>query len=109
MADDSNPSNLNIEGILKQATTHLDGGFVFSGLIGNGDSFVMRDAHGIRPCYYYQNDEIVVAASERAAIMTAFNVTQQEVKKLEPGHALIVSAAGDFSNVEILPPKKHTA
>ncbi len=109
MADDTNPATLNIEGILKQATTHFDGGFVFSGLIGNGDSFVMRDANGIRPCYYYQDDEIVVAASERAAIMTAFNLTQPEVKKLEPGHAIIVSAAGEFKNVEILPPQKHTA
>ena len=108
-ADDSNPANLNIEGILKQATSHFDGGFVFSGLIGNGDSFVMRDANGIRPCYYYEDDEIVVAASERAAIMTAFNVTQQQVRKLEPGHAIIVSAKGEFSNVEILPPKQHTA
>lgn len=109
MADDTNPAKLNIEGILKQATTHFDGGYVFSGLIGNGDSFVMRDANGIRPCYYYQSDEIVVAASERAAIMTAFNVTQQEVRKLEPGHAIIVSAAGEFKNVEILPAKAHTA
>ncbi len=109
MADDTNPSNLNIEGILKQATTHFDGGYVFSGLIGNGDSFVMRDPNGIRPCYYYQNDEIVVAASERAAIMTAFNVTQAEVKKLEPGRAIIVSANGEYSNVEILAPREHTA
>jgi amidophosphoribosyltransferase len=109
MADDTNPSNLNIEGVLKQATTHFDGGFVFSGLVGNGDSFVMRDANGIRPCYYYQDDEIVVAASERAAIMTAFNVTQQEVHKLLPGHAIIVSATGEFKDVEILPAKKHTA
>ena len=109
LADDTNPSDLNIEGILKQATTHFDGGFVFSGLIGNGDSFVMRDANGIRPCYYYQDEEIVVAASERAAIMTAFNVTQQQVQKLEPGHAIIVSKEGVFRNVEILPAKAHTA
>ena len=108
-ADDLNPSALNIEGILKQATTHFDGGFVFSGLIGNGDSFVMRDANGIRPCYYYKSDEVVVAASESAAIMTAFNVTQQEVRKLEPGHAIIVTGKGEFSDVEILAPRKHTA
>ena len=108
-ADEINPSNLNIEGVLKQATTHFDGGFVLSGLVGNGDSFVMRDANGIRPCYYYQDDEIVVAASERAAIMTAFNVTQQQVRKLEPGHAIIVSKEGEFKNVEILPAKEHTA
>ncbi len=109
LADDTNPAQLNIEGILKQATTHFDGGFVFSGLIGNGDSFVMRDANGIRPCYYYESDEIVVAASERAAIMTAFNVTQQDVHKLEPGHAIIVTSAGEFKNVEILPAKEHKA
>ena len=109
LADDTNPANLNIEGILKQATTHFDGGFVFSGLIGNGDSFVMRDANGIRPCYYYQDEDIVVAASERAAIMTAFNVTQQKVRKLEPGHAIIVSSKGEFKNVEILPARAHTA
>lgn len=109
MADDTDRANLNVEGILKQATTHFDGGYVFSGLIGNGDSFVMRDPNGIRPCYYYQNDEIVVAASERAAIMTAFNVTQQDVKKLTPGHAIIVSGKGEFSDVEILPARAHTA
>lgn len=109
MADDTNPAKLNIEGILKQATTHFDGGYTFCGLIGNGDSFVMRDPNGIRPCYYYENDEIVVAASERAALMTAFNLKQEEVRKLEPGHAIIVNAAGKFSNVEILPPAKHLA
>ena len=109
MADETNPEKLNIEGILKQATTHFDGGYVFCGLIGNGDSFVMRDPHGIRPCYYYQNDEIVVAASERAAIMTAFNVAQPDIHKLEPGHAIIVTAAGGYSNVAILPPGKEAA
>ena len=108
-ADSNNPAALNIEGILKQATTHFDGGYVFCGLIGNGDSFVMRDVNGIRPCYYYQNDEVVVAASERAAIMTAFNASQQDIKKLEPGHAIIVNSKGEFSNVEILAPRKMTA
>ncbi len=109
MADETNPESLNIEGILKQATIHFDGGYVFSGLIGNGDSFVMRDANGIRPCYYYKNDEVIVAASERAAIMTAFNVTKEEVIKLAPGHAIIISADGDFKDVEILPARKLTA
>src|SRR6202012_166298 len=109
MADDTKPAALNLEGVLKQATTHFDGGFVFAGLVGNGDSFVMRDANGIRPCYYYANDEIVVAASERAAIMTTMNVTQPEIKKLQPGHAIIVTAKGEFKDVEILPEKKLTA
>jgi amidophosphoribosyltransferase len=109
MADDTNPAQLNIEGILKQATTHFDGGYVFCGLIGNGDSFVMRDPNGIRPCYYYQDDEVVVAASERAAIMTSFNVAQANIKKLQPGHALIVDASGNVTNPEILPARKLTA
>jgi len=109
MADETNPAALNIEGVLKQATTHFDGGYVFSGLIGNGDSFVMRDPNGIRPCYYYKNDEVVVAASERAAIMTTFNVKQEDVYKLKPGHAIIVTADGDFKEVEILPEREHTA
>jgi amidophosphoribosyltransferase len=109
MADDTNPASLNIEGILKQATRHFDGGYTFCGLVGNGDSFVMRDPNGIRPCYYYADDEIVVAASERAALMTAFNITQPQVHKLEPGHAIIVDAAGKLSNVEILPAGKHLA
>jgi amidophosphoribosyltransferase len=93
MADDTNPASLNIEGILKQATRHFDGGYTFCGLVGNGDSFVMRDPNGIRPCYYYADDEIVVAASERAALMTAFNITQPQVHKLEPGHAIISAEA----------------
>lgn len=109
MADDANPESLNIEGVLKQATTHFDGGYVFCGLVGNGDSFVMRDANGIRPCYYYQSDEVLVAASERAAIMTAFNVVQADIRKLEPGHALIVSATGEVKNAEILPPRELKA
>ncbi|MBE2289576.1 MAG: amidophosphoribosyltransferase [Chitinophagaceae bacterium] len=109
MADDSNPAKLNIEGILKQATAHFDGGYVFCGLIGNGDSFVMRDPNGIRPCYYFANDEVVIAASERAAIMTAFNVTQEQIMQLEPGHAIIVNAAGEFTNAEILAPRQLAA
>lgn len=109
MADDTNPEQLNIEGILKQATAHFDGGFVFCGLIGNGDSFVMRDANGIRPCYYHEDEEVVVAASERAAIMTTFNLTQDQIHKLEPGHAIIVTSKGEFKNTQILAPKEHTA
>ena len=106
MADDTDPGSLNLEGVLKQATSHFDGGYVCSGLVGNGDSFVIRDANGIRPAYYYRNDEIVVAASERPALMTAFNVSQEEVHELKPGHANIVKANGTFSNPQILPEKE---
>lgn len=108
-ADDADPSALDIELILKQATVSFDGGYVFSGLVGNGDSFVMRDANGIRPCYYYKNEEVVVAASERAAIMTTFNVKQEDVHQLEPGHALIIKADGTFKNVPVLPAKELKA
>lgn len=109
MADDTNPENLNLEGVLKQATSHFDGGYVCSGLVGNGDSFVMRDANGIRPAYYYKDDEVIVAASERPAIMTAFNVPLDEVKELEPGHAIIVKSNGAFTNAQILPAREKTA
>lgn len=109
MADDANRASLDIKGALKQATMHFDGGYVFSGLVGNGDSFVMRDPNGIRPCYYYMSDEVVVAASERAAIMTAFNVAQKDIQKLQPGHALIVKAGGEIANEEILAPRQLTA
>lgn len=109
LADDTNPESLNVEGVLKQATSHFDGGYVCSGLIGNGDSFVMRDAHGIRPAFYYQDDEVIVAASERPAIMTAFNVTMENVHELKPGHAIIVKANGEFSTPRILPEKEIKA
>ena len=108
-ADDSNPDQLNLETILKKATINFDGGFVCSGLVGNGDSFVLRDAHGIRPAYYFCNDEIVVAASERPAIMTSFHVALEEVKELQPGHALIVDALGKVKEANILPAQEKKA
>ena len=108
-ADDSNPDQLNLETILKKATINFDGGFVCSGLVGNGDSFVLRDAHGIRPAYYFCNDEIVVAASERPAIMTSFHVPLEEVKELQPGHALIVDALGKVKEANILPAQEKKA
>lgn len=109
MADDTDPQSLNVEGILKQAAIHFDGGFVCSGLIGNGDSFVLRDANGIRPAFYYKSDEVIVAASERPAIMTAFNVRLEDVHELKPGHAIIVNSKGEFSNPQILPEKEIKA
>ena len=108
-ADDSNPDQLNLETILKKATINFDGGFVCSGLVGNGDSFVLRDAHGIRPAYYFCNDEIVVAASERPAIMTSFHVPLEEIKELQPGHALIVDALGKVKEANILPAQEKKA
>lgn len=109
LADETDPGALNIEAVLKQAASHFDGGYVCGGLVGNGDSFVMRDPHGIRPAYFYRSDEIVVAASERPAIMTAFNVSQEEVHELQPGCAIITDAKGNFSNPRILHEQKKTA
>ncbi len=103
------PNAPNIAEVLKQATPLFDGGYTIGGLIGNGYSFVMRDAHGIRPAYYYINDEFIVAASERAAIRTAFNVGENEVCELMPGHALIVNDKGNHELTQILTPKERRA
>jgi len=108
-ADEHNPDQLNLEQILKTAAINFDGGFVCSGIVGNGDSFVLRDAHGIRPAYYFCNDEIVVAASERPAIMTSFHVALEDVKELQPGHALIVNAKGNIKEAAILPAQEKKA
>lgn len=108
-ADEAFPDNLDIAKVLKKAVPLFDGGFNFCGLIGNGSSFVMRDANGIRPSYYYINDDVIVAASERAAIRTAFNVGENEVQELMPGCALIVNANGDYSIEQILEPKERRA
>ncbi len=86
--------NLDIAKILKRSAKNWDGGYAISGIVGNGDAFILRDPSGIRPAYYYQDDEIVVAASERPAIQTAFNIPFKDVKEIEPGHALIVKKNG---------------
>lgn len=99
---------LNIAKILKRASKQWDGGYAMAGLIGHGDSFVFRDPAGIRPAYYYQDDEIAVVASERPVIQTVFNVPFEKVQELEPGHAFIVKKSGKVSVEEIIPalPKK---
>jgi amidophosphoribosyltransferase len=107
--DDANPNNANITNVLKNATPIFDGGYTIGGLLGNGHSFVMRDAHGIRPAYYYINDEVIVAASERAAIRTTFNVGENEVQELMPGTALIVDDLGNYRIEKILEPKERRA
>jgi amidophosphoribosyltransferase len=107
--DESNPGNLNVVNMLKNAFRHFDGGYHVCGLIGNGDSFLIRDAHAIRPAYYYINDELIVAASERAAIRTTFNVAENEVLELPAGHALIIKNDGTYSVEQILAPKERKA
>ncbi|MEJ7821868.1 MAG: amidophosphoribosyltransferase [Chitinophagaceae bacterium] len=108
-ADEQFPGNLDMAKVLRKAISYFDGGFTFGGVTGNGIGFVVRDAHGIRPCYYYENDEVIVAASERAAIRTAFNVGENEVQELMPGHAVMVNAQGNFSVEQILEPKERKA
>ena len=108
-ADKNSPEGADIADVLRKAVPCFDGGFTFGGLTGNGFGFVMRDAHGIRPCYYFVNDEVVVAASERAAIRTAFNVGENEVKELMPGQALIVEPSGEYNISQVLEPKERKA
>ncbi len=92
--------NLDVQRMLRRASKKFDGGYVLGGLIGHGDSFLMRDPNGIRPAYWYMDDEVVVGASERPAIQSAFNIRYKNVKELKPGHALIVKYDG---RVEELP------
>jgi len=108
-ADAAFPGALDIKKVLKKAVPLFDGGFNFCGLVGNGSSFVVRDAHGIRPSYYYINDDVIVAASERAAIRTAFNVGENEVQELMPGCALITDAEGNYQIEQIVEPKERRA
>lgn len=107
--DEAHPEQTDIKKILKRALPLFDGGFHVGGVTGNGIGFVFRDAHGIRPSYYYYNDEVIVAASERAAIRTAFNVGENEVKELMPGQAMIVNQRGEIEIAQILEPKERKA
>ena len=95
---------MDVAGILRMSAMDFDGGYAFAGLIGHGDAFVLRDPAGIRPCFWYADDEFVVAASERPAIQTAFGVKTDQVQELRPGHALIVRKNGSFSEEEIRQP-----
>jgi amidophosphoribosyltransferase len=103
------PNAPNIVNVLKKAAPLFDGGFTIGGLIGNGYSFIMRDANGIRPAYYYIDGEVIVAASERASIRTTFNVGENEVLELMPGSALIVDDAGNYTIEQILEPRERRA
>ncbi len=107
--DTENPEKLDIAAVLRKSASLFDGGYTIGGLIGNGDSFVLRDANGIRPAYYYVDDEVIVAGSERAAIRTTFNVGENEVHELMPGKALIVEAHGEYKVEQVLDVKERRA
>ena len=108
-ADEDAPGSLDVLSALRKAVPLFDGGFTVGGLLGNGDSFVFRDAHGIRPAYYYIDEDVVVAASERSAIRTVFNVGENEVQELMPGMAVIVKSDGSIIIDKILEPKERRA
>jgi len=100
---------LKISKILRKASKNWDGGYAMAGLLGHGDSFVLRDPVGIRPVYYYSDEELIVVASERPAIQTVFNIPYEKIKELEPGHALITKRTGVTEIKKILEPKEKKA
>jgi amidophosphoribosyltransferase len=100
---------LNIENILKRSLRDADGGYVMAGLLGHGDAFVVRDPNGIRPCFYYCNDEIAVVTSERPAIQTGFNIPIREIKELGRGNALIIKKDGTITETNIIPQAENKA
>ena len=98
---------ISIPNILKRSFKNVDGGYNMIGLLGHGDAFIIRDPAGIRPSHYYADDEVVVVASERAAIQTAFNLYPEQISELGPGNALIVKKDGSHSEVNIIEPTER--
>ena len=101
--------HLDVKRILRDASKKWDGGYAMAGLLGHGDAFVLRDPNGIRPVFYYSDEEVVVVTSERPVIQTVFNVPIGTIKELKPGHSLIIKKDGSFGEHEIIPPQKKTA
>lgn len=102
-------THMDIQKILIEASRKWDGGYAMAGLIGHGDAFVLRDPNGIRPAYYYVDDEVAVVTSERPVIQTSFNVPLEKISELKPGHALIIKRDGAIAEVEILHPEERKA
>lgn len=96
-------NELDLSRVLKRSCKDFDGGYTMAGLTGSGSAFVMRDPSGIRPAYFYADEEVVVVASEKPAIKTAFNVEYNQIEEINPGHALIINKNGDFEHSAILP------
>jgi amidophosphoribosyltransferase len=96
--------DLDVARVITRASQRWDGGYVLCGLIGNGDSFVARDPSGIRPCFYFQNDEVVAFASERAPLMTVFDLTLEQVKEVSPGHVVVIKRRGAVSEAPFTAP-----
>ena len=100
---------LDIERILKRAAKYWDGGYAMEGMFGHGDAFVLRDPAGVRPAFYYQDEEVIVVASERPAIQTVFNVKYEDIRELPPGNAIIIKKSGAMTIKEIVPPTVRKA
>lgn len=100
---------MSVRRILTRAAKNFDGGFAMAGMIGHGDAFVLRDPNGIRPAYYYQDDEIVVVASERPCIQTTFNVNFESIREIKPGYALVIKKDGRVKEEMIMEPKERSA
>jgi amidophosphoribosyltransferase len=98
--------HLDLQNVLKRSAKNWDGGYAMAGLVGHGDAFVLRDPNGIRPTYFYEDEEVVVVASERPVIQTVFNVKIEDVQELERGHALIIKKNGKTSIEEVLAPRE---
>lgn len=101
--------DLNVQNILTNSSLDWDGGYVMAGLFGHGDAFVLRDPSGIRPAFFYKDDEVVVVASERPVIQTAFNVPIETIQEIKPGHALIIKKDGKVTEEMVKTPLKKTA
>lgn len=101
--------HVKMSNVLKTTMTHFDGGYVVCGITGSGEMFSMRDPWGIRPAFYYKNDEFVVLASERPVLQTTFDIECDDVCELQPGQALIVNKAGECSLTQIIEPKEVKA
>ncbi len=99
-------THMDVKRIIKRAARDFDGGYALVGMLGHGDAFVMRDPNGIRPAFYYQTDEVVVAASERPAIMTVFNAKLDAIQEVKPGHALIIRKDGKVTEEQFTPVKE---
>ena len=95
---------IDLKRVIRRSFKDFDGGYTIAGMTGYGDAFVVRDPAGIRPAYYYVDDEIIVATSERPPIKTAFNVDYSKIKELKPGHCLMITKAGEVQDFEVLPP-----
>lgn len=99
-------NELDMARILRRSCRDFDGGYAMAGIVGNGSAFVVRDPSGIRPAYYYADDEVIVVASEKPAIKSAFDINFNSIKEIQPGHALVINKDGSFAESEIMPARE---